>query len=146
MIGSEEKVRWGDGDADGGDATRYGVITRKRVGRGGDLVTGLDRRGAARQFAVRDRHRTISLTATVAEGVTDDDVPEVGDVFHAPVAGREVAFVCQSCELETFVEDASILTLTGRTPGETPANAPWLPRTPPPAPQTASDAPAETHN
>ena len=145
MMGSDEKVRWGDGDADGGDAARYGVITRKRVGRGGDLVTGLDRRGAARQFAVRDRHRTVSLTATVAEGVTDDDVPEVGDVFVAPVAGQEVAFVCQSCELESFVEDASVLTLTGRTPGETPAHAPWLPRTPPPAPP-ASDAPAETHN
>ena len=125
MIESNERVRWGD-EASGGDVARYGVITRKRVGRGGDLATALDARGAARMFAVRDRHRTISLTATVSDGVTDDDVPEVGDVFHAPVNGRDVAFVCQSCELESFVEDASVLTLTGRTPGFTPPDAPFL--------------------
>ncbi len=126
MIGVDERVRWGDADAeaDGGETAtaRYGVITRKRVGRGGDLAMALDRRGAARRFAARDRHRTVSLTATVAEGVTEDDVPEIGDVFRAPVNGVETAFVCQSCELETFVEDASVLTLTGRTVGETPAD------------------------
>lgn len=123
MIGNEEKVRWGDDGA--GSRPRLGTITSKRTGKGGELVRGLDRRGATRQFAVRDRHRTVTLTATVTEDVTDDDIPEVGDAFRAPVGGRELEFVCTDSHLETFKEDASVLTVSGRTLGHTPDGAPF---------------------
>ena len=118
MIGNEEKVRWGDDGA--GSRPRFGTIVSRKTGKGGDLVRGFDRRGAARQFAVRDRHRTITLTATVTEDVTDDDIPEVGDAFRAMVGGRELEFVCTDSQLETFREDASVLTVSGRTLGHTP--------------------------
>ncbi len=123
MIGNEEKVRWGDDGA--GPGPRFGTITGRKTGKGGALVPGFDRRGATRQFAVRDRHRTITLTATVTEEVTDDDIPEVGDTFLAPVNGRELEFVCTDSQLETFKEDASVLTVSGRTLGHTPDDAPF---------------------
>lgn len=123
MIGNEDKVRWGDEGT--GPGPRFGTIVSRRTGKGGTLAPGLDRRGAARQFAVRDRHRTITLTATVTEEVTDDDIPEVGDTFRAPVGGRELEFVCTDSQLETFKEDASVLTVSGRTLGHTPDGTPF---------------------
>ena len=116
MRDADEKIVWGMGE----DAGTYGVIQRKRVGNGGTVLEGLNRQGSARQIAVRDRHKTVNLTATVTDSVNEDNIPLVGDKFTVPVNGRPTEFRCLSAELEIPVEDAATLTITGRTLGEHP--------------------------
>ena len=121
MIGEDERIVWGEADGD----KLFGVITRKKVGNGGTIVQGLDNRGSCRCLAARDRHKSVSITATVGDGVTEDNIPLVGDPFRATVNGRVLTFYCEHSELESFPEDASVLTITGRTLGETPVGQPF---------------------
>ena len=122
MIGEDERIAWGTADGD----ELYGVVTSKKVGNGGSIVQGLDSRGSCRRLAVRDRHKTVSITATVGEDVNEDNIPLVGEFFRAEVNGRELVFSCDHSELESFPEDASVLTITGRTLGETPVGQPFI--------------------
>ena len=117
MIRDGEKIVWG---IEEGQEPLSGLVTRKRTGNGGSFEMGLDRVGAVRRLAVRDRHKTISITATVTSEVNEYNIPQLGERFMALVNGRMVEFRCTDSDIEEFIEDTAVMHVSGRTLGETP--------------------------
>ena len=99
-------VRWGTGAS-----IILGEVTQIRRGRGGTNVYEQDRRGNDRWTGTRNRHWTVSLTATVDAGIGEDDLPELGETF--TVGGK--TFVTDGAELVESGEDTASVSLTGRT-------------------------------
>jgi len=95
----------------GVDGSVVGEVVRKTMTRGGTPVFEPGRDGNVRFVGTRDRHWKANVTCTVPFGVTENDLPEIGAPFR--LSGTD--FVTETAEITETGDDASSVSLTGRT-------------------------------